>query len=126
MKRHENRGRLILVLGLSGLLAACAGPSQTRPQGEMQAAQSAIQRAQSNDAREYEPLLLNQAQTKLADAELLIEDEKYGEARRLLEQAEVDAELAAARSVTERARVAAQQLKESIDSLSKQLDNRQP
>ena len=116
--------RVCLVLGLTGVLAACANPAP-RPDGEMQVAQSAIQTAQSNDARQHEPVLLNQAQNKVADAENLIEQEEYREARRVLEQAAVDAELATARTETEQARLAAEQLNESIEALRKQLNERQ-
>jgi tRNA G46 methylase TrmB len=124
MKPHLNKGRVFLVLGLSGLLAACAGPGP-RPEGEMQTAQQAIERAQANDARQHEPVLLNQAQNKVADAQELIKEEEYREARRTLEQAAVDAELAMARTETEQARIAVEQLNQSIEALRKQLDERQ-
>lgn len=124
MKPHLNKGRVFLVLGLSGILAACAGPGP-RPEGEMQSAQNAIQSAQSNNAREYEPILLNDAQNKVSDAELLIEEREYHEARRLLEQAAVDAELASARAETGRAKAAAEEINRSIEQLRQQINSEQ-
>lgn len=91
----------------------------------MQSAQDAIQRAEANDAREYEPVLLNQARNKVADAELLIEDREYREARRMLEKAAADARLAAARSDTAKTRNAAEELNQSIDALRQQIDGQQ-
>lgn len=124
MKPHLNKGRVFLVLGLSGMLAACAGPGP-RPEGEMQNAQQVIQRAQASEARQYEPVLLNQAQNKLADAEELIEEKEHREARRLLEEAAVDAELAMERAETKQVREAAEQLNQSIEALRQQLNQQQ-
>lgn len=124
MNPHVNKGRVFLVLGLSGILAACAGPGP-KPDGELQNAESAIERAQASGAREHEPALLNRAQGKVADAEELMEAEEYEEARRVLEQAAVDAELATARTETQQARDAAEELNESIEALRRQLDDRQ-
>ena len=125
MRPHFNKGRVFLVLGLSAVLTACAGPGP-RPEGEMQNARTVIQRAEANDARQHEPVLLNQAQTKVADAQELIDDEEYDEARRVLEEAAVDAELALARTETEQARIAAEELNKSIEALRNQLNRQQP
>lgn len=84
-----------------------------------------MQRAVSSDARDYEPVLLNQAQNKIADAEQLMEVEKYREAERLLEQASVDAQLAAARSDTAKAKQAVEEINGNIEALRQRMEKGQ-
>ncbi|AOY88027.1 hypothetical protein BKP64_07505 [Marinobacter salinus] len=121
MKPHRLFARPLIVLGLATALIACAGPGP-KPDSQLQSAQSSIQQAEAADARQFEPVLLNQAQNKLADARELIDREQYGEAQHLLEQAAVDAQLAAARSQTERARQAVAEINRSIENLQNQLE----
>lgn len=66
--------------------------------------------------------MLNQAQNKVADARELMDREEYRKAERMLEQAAVDAQLAAARSETEKARRAVAEINRSIDELQDQLN----
>ncbi|MEX0605698.1 MAG: DUF4398 domain-containing protein [Marinobacter sp.] len=124
MKPHQYLGRTVVIFGLAATLAACAGPGP-KPDSELQTAESAIQQAEASDAREFNPIILNDAQNKVADARELIEQEKYPEAERLLEQAEVDAQLAGARSETDKARDAVQQLNKNIETLRQQMQAEQ-
>lgn len=109
-----------LIIGL----AACAGPGP-RPDSQLQDAESSIQQAEATNARKYEPVLLNQARNKVADARELLDKQQYPQARRLLEQASVDAQLAGARSETEKARSAVEEINRTIKSLQAQLQNAQ-
>ncbi|WP_203301014.1 DUF4398 domain-containing protein [Marinobacter sediminum] len=111
-----------LVVATATLLVACAGPGP-KPDSELQAAESSVQQAEAADARKFEPVLLNQAQNKVADARELMDQEQYRKAERLLEQATVDAQLAAARSETEKAQRAVAEINRSIDELQDQLEN---
>lgn len=120
MKPHHYLGRAAVIVGLAITIAACAGPGP-RPDGKLQTAESAIQQAEASDAREFNPIILNDAQNKVADARELIEKERYAEAELLLEQAEVDAQLAGARSETDKARDAVQQLNQNIETLRRQM-----
>lgn len=124
MKPHQYLGRTAVVLGLSATIAACAGPGP-KPDSELQTAQAAVQRAEASDAREFNPVLLNDARNKIADAEQLMEGEDYREARRLLEQAELDARLAGARSETDKAEQAVEEVNDSIDKLRQRLNSEQ-
>lgn len=121
MKPHRLLARTLIIIGLTMALMACAGPGP-KPDSQLQSAQSAIQQAEAADARQFEPVLLNRAQNKLADARELIDREQYTEAQRLLEKAAVDAQLAAARSQTERATQAVAEINRSIENLQNRLE----
>ncbi|WP_207062903.1 DUF4398 domain-containing protein [Motiliproteus sp. SC1-56] len=121
MKQRNRIPRMIVLLGMSATLAACSGPGP-RPDSEMQLAEAAIRQAEEANARKHEPVLLNQAQNKLADARKLMEEEEYEQAKALLEQAEVDAQLAAAQSETAKAQIVMDEINANIEELKKQLD----
>lgn len=124
MKPPINLSRTLIIAGFAGSLVACAGPDP-RPDADLQQATAAIDRAGSVDAREFEPVLLNQAKNKLADARQLMDQEEYGEAKRLLEQATVDARLAGARAETEQARLAVKEINSNIQKLRQELEMKQ-
>ncbi|MBZ2169942.1 MULTISPECIES: DUF4398 domain-containing protein [Marinobacter] len=121
MKQHYRSGRILFVVSLSATLLACAGPGP-KPDSELKIAESSVQQAEAADARQYDPVLLNQAQNKVADARNLIEREEYEQARLLLEEATVDAQLAAARSEAEKAQSAMDEINKNIESLQNQLE----
>ncbi|PXX90297.1 hypothetical protein DIT71_12415 [Marinobacter vulgaris] len=124
MNKHTSMLGAAGILGIAVVIGGCASSAE-RPDGDMRTAESAIQQAVSSDARKFEPVLLNQAQNKVADAEELIEQEKYIEAERLLEQASVDAQLAGARSDTAKAKQAVEEINGNIESLRQRMENRQ-
>ncbi len=121
MKPLNRLAGIWLVVTTTTLLVACAGPGP-KPDSELQAAESSVQQAEAADARKFEPVLLNQAQNKVADARELMDEEQYRKAERLLEEAAVDAQLAAARSETEKAQRAVAEINRSIDELQDQLE----
>ncbi|QSP94175.1 DUF4398 domain-containing protein [Marinobacter salinisoli] len=121
MKQHNRLGRILFVVGFTVTLAACAGPGP-KPTSELRLAESSVQQAEASDARKYDPVLLNQAQNKLADARKLIDQEEYEQARLLLEQAAVDAQLAAARSQAEKSQAAMNEINKNIEALQNELD----
>ncbi|TBW56402.1 DUF4398 domain-containing protein [Marinobacter halodurans] len=124
MNRQTVYVRLALAMGLSTLLAACAS-SGKMPTEDKTAAENAIQQAESADARDFEPVLLNRAQNKVADAEQLIKAKKFHEAEDKLEQATVDAQLAAARSETAKARKAVEEINANIEQLRQRINDTQ-
>jgi hypothetical protein len=91
--RGENHA-LALVLGLT--LAGCA--SAPPPVGLLDAAGQAVAAARSAQADEYAAVELGQAEERLADARLAMDERDYAQTRELAEQAELHADLAAARS----------------------------
>lgn len=116
------------IAGIAIAVAGCAG-SVEPPISQKRAAESSVQQAVSSDARNFEPVLLNQAQNKLADAEELIDDEmseeNYRKALHLLEQASVDAQLAGARADTAKARQAVEEINTNIEALRQRMNGSQ-
>jgi hypothetical protein len=90
---------------ISGTLAACG--SVPAPVAEMSAAQTAVTGAEEADAARYAPSDLDRARDKLIRAQAAMQEEDNEEARRLAEQALVDARSAEAKARAE----AAQQLR---------------
>lgn len=124
MNKHKSLAYTAGIAGVALTIGGCASPGE-RPEADLNTAQNSLQQAVSADAREYEPILLNDAQNKLTDAKNLIEREKYTEAERLLEQASVDAQLADARSETAKAKQAAKEVNDNIESLRQQINQDQ-
>lgn len=124
MNKYNSTLRAASILGIALAIGGCASSGE-RPDAELQTAEASIQQAVSADAREFDPVLLNQAQNRVADAEELIEQEKYVEAERLLEKASVDAQLAGARSETAKAQQAVAEINQNIDALREQMEQRQ-
>ncbi|WP_148864666.1 DUF4398 domain-containing protein [Marinobacter fonticola] len=124
MIRHKNTGRTALVLGLSTLMAACASKG-TPPSQDLNAAEEFVRQAEAADARDFEPVLLNRAQNKVADARQLIDGQKYMEAERVLEEAQVDAQLAGARSESAKAENAVEEINRNIEQLRRQINESQ-
>lgn len=109
-------GRSLGLLAIAGLalgLAACAGAPV--PQAVMVAAEDAVVRAEAADALELAPSELARAQVKLAGAQAAVREQAGERARRLIEQALVDAELAEARARTAAAQANARRLRQHID-----------
>lgn len=127
IKHRFTTVRTAATAGLTGLalvLGGCAGPGE-RPSADLQSADSALQQAVAADAREYQPVLLNDAQNKVADAKNLIDKEQFRKAERLLEQATVDAQLAGARSETAKARQAVEEINRNIEEQRQRLNRGQ-
>lgn len=84
-------------------LAACAG-GVPPPTGEVAVANARISDAERSGAVQYAPVELNDARSKLGQAEAAMRDHDYQHATRLAGEAEADARLADVK-----ARAAAQQ-----------------
>ena len=103
-------------LAAAVILAGCAGTA-TRPDAEMDAAQAAITQAESAGARASSPTLLKDARDRVEEARVLIDQEEYAPAQRLLEQPTADARLAQEQARTAEAEQAVQELNETIEML---------
>lgn len=101
--------------------AALAGCSTTSPPlAEMAVAKAAVERAEQPAARHAPDELLG-AQRKLAAAQTALRNENFEQARRLADEAEVDARLALAISESSQARQSLEQVKEGITVLRQEM-----
>ena len=93
----RTRGEIhALGLGLALLLSGCA--TAPPPTGLLDDAAEAVAAARAAQADEYAAVELGQAEERLAAARLAMDDHDYARARTLAEQAELQADLANARS----------------------------
>lgn len=100
-----------------GLMAATGCSSVQPPTATVSQAQLAIRGADQSKASQYAPLELRNAREKFNDAERAMRNEEYLKARRLSEQALVDARLAEVKAESEFARQNAAELQATIQSL---------
>ena len=107
--------RIVLALLLAGGLAACA--SVPPPESEMGKADLALRKAEQADAAHYAPLEMRTARTKLDAARIAMRDEDNLAARRLAEQAKLDALLAEATAQTAQRQAAADAIRADIEAL---------
>lgn len=118
--------KLTLVWQWLGVLPVCAvlwmsGCAGKPPTDTLSQAELAVQEADSKTASQYAPLELRTAREQLEQAKRALAEEEYDEARRLAEQALVNAQLAEARSAAEKARQAAAEIQKSIQALQSEL-----
>ena len=110
--------------GLCALLALGSACASTAPPTErVAAARAMVTQAQPIAARDA-PLELNTAQAKLASAEQAMQQGEYESARRLAEQAEVDAKLAWTVAENVKAQRAAAEVDRSVQSLREEIQRR--
>lgn len=110
-----------LALAMLVILAGCA--TAQPPVAQMSAARSAIAQARPL-ATQYAAAELRDAQSKLARAEAAYSDGDWTGARRLAEEAEVDANYALSVAQNERSRRASAELAQGIDRLKRELEER--
>ncbi|MGE5493489.1 MAG: DUF4398 domain-containing protein [Actinomycetota bacterium] len=102
------------------LLAGCASPP--RPDAQFAVSRSAIDDALGAGAAQSAPLELQHAREKMARADAAVDAKDFEDARRLAEEAEVDARLAAAKARTARAQLAVAEIQKSIRALRENVD----
>lgn len=102
-------------IGLACALAACA--TLPPPTEELAAARAAIKSAEVANAATSAPIELTQAREKLTAAQLAVRDDESVRARRLAEEAQVDAQLAQAKASTARTREGLSQAEAALRAL---------
>lgn len=108
--------RLAASAALVLAITACAS-APLPPSRELQAAQTAIDSAEQARVADYASPELGQARDKLSAAKAAVQQEDMDSARRLAEQAQVDAQLALARTQATKARVVNEEMLKSTSSL---------
>ncbi len=115
-----------LMLGISVAAAiyvtGCA--SIPAPTEQMAVSKMAVTNASSAGGNEFAPLQLKSAMEKMDAAEQAMNQEKYVLARRLAEQAQVDAQLAAATARSAKAQKAVEVLQEGNSVLRQELNRK--
>lgn len=99
---------------LSAFASGCAG---NPPKEEIASAQSLVQRAEQQGAAQFAPRPLREAKDKIAKAEGEVNDDDYGDARRLAEQAQADAMLAAVETDRGKTKAAVAELTRTVQAM---------
>lgn len=99
----------VLVLGVMGCSTIPA------PKAEMALSESTIKDAELAGARNYAPLEFRRANEKYAEAVSAMKEKKYVLARQKSDESRIDAELAEAKSFTEKSSVEMQKLRANIE-----------
>jgi hypothetical protein len=115
---------LIPILGLAGLTAC--GPAMPPPTEQLALSEAAVDKATAAEGYEYAPVELKNAQDKLTQARMDMQNEKNASAQRLLEQAEVDARLAEEKAQTAKTERAAEELQKNIELLREEMRRSMP
>ncbi|WP_207478419.1 DUF4398 domain-containing protein [Arenibaculum pallidiluteum] len=104
-------------------LAACSSDVPP-PNAQLGASSAAVASAERAGALQYAPVELQTAREKLGRAQAEAQGERYVDARRWAEQAQVDAELAEARAENKAAQEAVRAVQRDIDTLRSELNGR--
>ena len=114
-ERQALRLRVATVLAGALMITACA--STPAPTAQLQAAQQAIAAAERTDASRHAAAELGAAQAKLASANTAVHAKEMDAAARLADESRVEAELAAARTASVKARMVNEEMKRSTGTL---------
>ena len=113
---------VVLLLGLSGCATVPAPPVE-----QMAVSRSAVERVSSSpNVADAAPVEMQQARQKLERAQRAMNDKDYALARRMAEEAEVDARVAEARTSSARGERAMKEVQESIRALQEEINRRAP
>lgn len=108
----------LIFCGLAAATLTLAGcGSAPKPRTELALTSTALQNAELAGAREHAPIELRTANEKNVAANSAMKKEEYEKAKRLSEQALVDAEFARAKAEAEKSRLALQEAEGNIDLL---------
>jgi hypothetical protein len=114
--------RVITAAVVGAGLAGCA--SMPPPTEQMAVSRAAIDQAQSAGAVQYASAEYDSARRKLDLATLAIRDQDYVKARRLAEQAEIDANLAQAKAGAAQSEKSVAEIREAIRVLREELNRK--
>lgn len=120
--RSKHRLGYPMVCGMMAGLFGCA--SETPPINTISTADTAVNQAMTVKASEYAPAEMQTAMEKLGRAKKALAEEEYEDARRLAEQAQIDAQVAEAKARSENARQLAQQAQQTIEALRRDAETR--
>lgn len=120
-RRYQHWLSALLLCGALGAAGCSAGRP---PTDSLAAAELNIRRAADGGASQYAPLELRIAREKFESAQHAVRAEEYEHARRLAEEAQVDAEFADTKAQAERARQTAEETRKSIEALQREAERK--
>ena len=106
------------------LITGCA--TVAPPRDRIAAAEMQIRKAEDGLAAQYAPLDLLKAREKYEGARRAVQQEEFDEARRLADQATVDARLAEEKARTAKAQRMAEEMQESLETLQRETERYAP
>jgi cell division protein FtsB len=121
MNRKKKHLQLFLVLAVFGLLLTSGCATNGPLPEKMVQADQAIRKAAQSNATLNAPDELNAAEMKLAQAREAAYKRDYDDAARLAEEASIDADYARYKAATEKTRKRAEELRENIKALRKEV-----
>jgi Domain of unknown function (DUF4398) len=117
------RGVMVMMLAMLALGACSSVPA---PEQQLANADTAVREAEEANAASEAPAPLRRAQDKLTQARAAMQAEEYVDARRLAEQAAVDAELAEVQARSTVAEENVEELRKSIELLRQEATQKAP
>ena len=114
------RAALAVIAAFTVLIVSGCASTGDMPREQMAVARAAVDRA-AGPAGADAPLEVSESRNKLERATAAVARKDYDEARRLAEQAEVDANLAEAKSHSVRSNRALQEVREGIRQLREEI-----
>jgi NADH:ubiquinone oxidoreductase subunit D len=112
--------QVVMLAASMAVLVGC-GKEIPPPDEQMTLAGAAVAKAESAEAYRHAPVEFSSARAKLNEAQKLVEKEEYVEARRLAEEAEVDANLAFIKSRSATAQEAVAELQKTLRTLQEEM-----
>ena len=107
-----------------GILTGCASEEVAHVES-ITGAESAVRQAQDSGAAANAPLQLKIAEDKLTEAKAAAAKEEFRDAKKLADEALVDAQLAEAESLSIKAKKQSRDMRESIETLRRELERKQ-
>ena len=111
--------KLLLTALLSAQLTACS--SGAPPRHDLALTQASIRSAEAAGAADHASKPFRSAQQRVVKAQSLIDREKYDEAKRELQLAQADAELAEAMAEAKNSEIANSELQQSIELMKEEI-----
>lgn len=113
--------KMTVLLVVSVFFASGCATQPDRPERQLARAETSIEFAEQSGAAEFDVAALGRARDHLDTAERLAAEGEYELALHAAEKAELDAELAAARTTRHKAEDALEEINESIETLRREI-----
>jgi len=122
--KQLSQGICFVVICFAMGMIGCASQDIAYTESLTSAALS-IQAAENSNAALYAPMELKLARDKIGAAREAVEKEEFAQAKRLADEALMDAKLAEAKAQSERTKKITQEMKDSIETLRHEIDRKQ-